>query len=240
MALGIQITNDRVVGNILPWLTPSLFLKVPRLTQAWITTNAVLYFHSLVKINITSDNISQNEWPRSSQHLCLHCCHLFRTVPVLLPVWHRARYHLSGNYCSWNCAKSYCLDRARAHTFPSSLTALALFAYQISYRGKHCRQKTRAHPSDCPCHSRYHGLLAARPKETLQAFGGHLTIQQYRQDFSTIESYAWITRFYSPGDPIKTPPINPRYLYTLDPIRKTIVYQEEDDDPVVFIQSRLL
>jgi len=132
------------------------------------------------------------------------------------------------------------LAKAKGRTFPEDLTTIALFAYQISFRGHHCPIQKRPHPASCSCHTRFTGVEAAPPKETLQAFGGVTSIDTFRLRNLTIDSYSWVTRFYSPRD-LKHPPpkAKQKYFYTLEPIRKTIVLHEEEEDPIVLIQKRV-
>lgn len=195
-----------------------------------------------MKITISgNNNRNHDDWPRSSRYLCHHCCHGFGSVPIMVPVWSQGCYHLNGNYCSWNCAKAHVLSKAK-HAFPKEVTTIALFAYQISFRGKHCGFKQGKHPATCPCHSRYHGVLPAQDKETLEAFGGHLSITQFRRKSLTIDSYEWITRIYRPRELMKeVSHVDPKYLYTMQPIRKVKLLDcdNEDDDPIVMIKRRV-
>jgi hypothetical protein len=160
----------------------------------------------------------------------------------MVPIWSQGCYHLNGNYCSWNCAKAHVLSKAK-HSFPKEVTAIALFAYQISFRGKHCGFKQgKLHPATCPCHSRFNGVLPAQDKETLEAFGGHLSISQFRRQSLTIDSYEWITRIYRPRELMRGErDIDPKYLYTMQPIRKVKLLDcdNEDEDPIVMIKRRV-
>ena len=135
-------------------------------------------------------------WPRSSQFLCHHCCHPFTTVPVYIPIWDRDHYRLVGNYCSWNCAKSDAINRNRTRRYPVALSFIALFAYQISYRGRNCRFRSTKHPAHCNCHSGYAGLCPAPPKENLVSFGGNQSLDSFRRGFLLIERYEWIERYF--------------------------------------------
>jgi hypothetical protein len=83
------------------------------------------------------------------------------------------------------------------------------------------------------------GVKAARDKTSLKAFGGDLTIAQFRRGFLCIDTYDWILAYYSPRDPFKQPLVQSKYLYTLEPVRKTLVVDEEDEDPVVLIKQRV-
>lgn len=151
----------------------------------------------------------------------------------MVPVWSGTCYHLRGNYCSFNCAKSDVIAKARSGQFPRDATALGLFAFQIAWKGKHC-----PHSSRCSCYSRFTGVVPAPDKESLQAFGGPLSIREFRKRALTIESYDWVSRFYSPREQV--PEGRVPYLYTLQPVRRVkLVDVECDEDPVVFIKRRV-
>lgn len=171
-----------------------------------------------MKITITGNKIT-DEWPKTPRGLCHWCCHPFSNVPVLLPHWTGTRYHLSGNYCSFDCAKSDAILKSRAGQFPKSLTALALFAAKL--------------------HPPFAGITPAPPKETLQAFGGSATITEFRRHSMTIRSYASVQRIWKPRELMNGTKINPRYLYTLEPLRRTQLIESEEEDPVALIQRRV-
>lgn len=195
---------------------------------------------SVVKITIRGDNFYDGEWPRVPRGLCFWCCHSFRGVPVLVPTWRGNHYHLRGNYCSWNCAKSDTISKCRAGAFPQDATSLTLFAYKISFRGRNCKHNSRVQAKRCDCYSRFAGVLQADDKETLEAFGGSTTIAEFRRDFLTIDSYEWVTRSYSPGERSPLVPMDRSYLFTLKPLRRVkVIDSEEDEDPIVLIKRRV-
>lgn len=68
-----------------------------------------------------------------------------------------------------------------------------------------------------------------------------MTIADFRSGSLTIDSYSWVTRCYNPRElSTISPMLNPRYLYTMEPIRRTItLHDEEDDDPIVLIKRRV-
>lgn len=56
----------------------------------------------------------------------------------------------------------------------------------------------------------------------------------------TIDSYSWVTRYYSPVEKCAVPLVKREYLYTLKPLRRTkLLDSEEDEDPVVLIKRRV-
>lgn len=159
----------------------------------------------------------------------------------MVPVWSGTCYHLRGNYCSWNCAKAHSIEQCKAGKFPKDTTSLALFAFQISFRGRNCKEKTRVHSSRCGCYSRFTGVVPAGPKESLRAFGGDKTIENFRRGALTIDDYAWVTRYYSPRELTKDARVRGSYLYTLEPLKrvKVLDVDEEGEDPVVLIKRRV-
>lgn len=157
----------------------------------------------------------------------------------MAPAWSGTCYHLSGIYCSWNCAKSHTISKAKANHFPKHLTPIGLFAFQISFRGRHCPQKTRQHPIKCSCYTRYTGVVPAPDKEELLAFGGTKSIHEFRAGALTIDSYDWITRFYSPRELCPEKGVKPQYLYTMQPMRRVKLLEDEVEDPVVLIKRRV-
>lgn len=179
-----------------------------------------------MKIIITGDNFSEDVWPRVPRGLCHWCCHPYSWVPVMVPVWSGTHYHLCGGYCSWNCAKSHTISRSRAGQFPTALTALTIFAFKTAF----C-----PHKKDCLCHSRFTGVIPAPEKEILQAFGGSSTISQFRRGFLIITDYSRIGKPRGLCDGRK---LDPKYLYTMQPLRRTKVIETEDEDPVVLIKRR--
>ena len=82
------------------------------------------------------------------------------------------------------------------------------------------------------------GVRPAADKTALKAFGGNLTVAQFRRGFLRIDKYEWIARFYNPRELMRVPPVNKKYLYTLEPVRKTVVLDDDDEDPVVLIKQR--
>jgi hypothetical protein len=84
-------------------------------------------------------------------------------------------------------------------------------------------------------------VVSSPPKEELKAFGGTKDISEFRRGFLTIESYEWVQLFYSPRELVREDERIPRqYLYTLAPLRRTkLLEQEDEDDPVIYIKRRV-
>jgi len=74
---------------------------------------------------VLDDEIS---WPSSSPFACWWCCHHFTEFPKVIPInLYRSKetgkrhVEVIGNFCTWNCAKAYCIHKVRNvsmfHTF---------------------------------------------------------------------------------------------------------------------------
>jgi hypothetical protein len=101
-----------------------------------------------------------NAWPQTSPIACWWCCHTFTEYPKVVPLSiNGSNIQVTGNFCSWNCAKAYAIKRFRSlahfHTF-----------YDILF--KESSVHVRASPSPL----------------CLRHFGGPMGIEEYRRTFS--------------------------------------------------------
>lgn len=211
-------------------------------------SQVVVPFKTETKKAQSSESESQERvWPYSSQYLCWHCCHPFNTIPVFLPVpepTSSSGYHLSGNFCSWNCVKAYyfysCQDKRKA----TSVQVIALLAFLTYHRPRYCNMPTSKHSSVCPCLDVYKGLKMAPRKEVLVKFGGTVPIQTYRKGFMMIEKMSWIQRVFIDPKSIEinmtsitsTPRLR-SFTYAFDDAHtngtKQVEQEEVPDKPVV-------
>jgi hypothetical protein len=112
---------------------------------------------------------SNAPWPTKTDVWCFHCAHPFNTMPVPMVARYDHDRSLAvcfGNFCSPNCGRAYALDHR-----PLSWSQAVGFYTKIL--------------RDCfgiPAETRGR---AAWPKERLKTFGGDLTIEEFREGFST-------------------------------------------------------
>lgn len=107
-------------------------------------------------------------WPERSEICCWHCCHAFDTVPVPAVAGaddKRGILKAVGNFCSWACSKAWMLDQ-RMDRYTMYLRSLY--------------KKAGGEGVTIP---------RAPPRNTLRAFGGTLTIEQFR---GQIEQLRWV------------------------------------------------
>ncbi len=96
--------------------------------------------------------------------LCWHCCHPFDGPKLQFPVSHddrTNRFRVVGAFCSWECVKAYNRDTFTRHM--SSINSVNIRYYYKQVTGK--------------CDT----IRSAPPRVALKAFGGHLTIEEFRK-----------------------------------------------------------
>lgn len=131
---------------------------------------------------------SQNQWIKNTKIACWWCCHQFDHIPLGLPEYiNKDKFYLSGCFCSFNCMMAYNLD---------------LNDYKIWNRQANIYQmKNKIDPENKMT------IKPAPPRQTLQMFGGPLTIQEFRESFYMI---------------------NKEFRYFLPPMTSMIGIVEED------------
>ena len=133
------------------------------------------------------DNVSFDDvlkcvsWPLSTTLLCHHCCYSFDGVPVPLPQSYdalRKVYHCRGNFCSWQCAKAYNnrqtppSGRGNRNMYIAILAHRTWVKYKKSGRTRQEEEAMKTYAMYC--------IQPSPPKEVLEAFGGDMTIEEYR------------------------------------------------------------
>jgi len=120
-------------------------------------------------IEILGAHTDRKEWPSSTEVACWNCSHTFDGIPLSIPGGLHKRQRIMvgcyGVFCSFNCAKRYCMNRNRH----DSMQQLELLAY---------------------LHKKILGKIArispAAPFQVLDKFGGYMGIDEYRKNFITL------------------------------------------------------
>jgi hypothetical protein len=106
---------------------------------------------------------THNDWPARTDVWCWYCCHPFDTQPLPMPIKYDDRrdiFHVMGTFCSWPCMK--------AANSESNSVLKNVDAMNITLFYKRCTGKLgRVRP--------------APPRVTLRAFGGTMTIEEFRR-----------------------------------------------------------
>lgn len=104
-----------------------------------------------------------SEWPKTTSIYCWWCCHPFDGPPAFIPTKydsHNKRFAVTGNFCSWNCAKTFIFnDRDFVHQHTSQYFTSMLIALKEPYIIKN-----------------------APPRQALKCFGGSLSIKEFREN----------------------------------------------------------
>lgn len=113
--------------------------------------------------------------------LCWHCCHPIPigwvTLQYPFRVHQSERFTVGGQFCSWECIKGYGRD-----DMSRGLTGI----HQINIR--YYRKKITG---------LLDSVIPAPPRMTLKAFGGHLTIEEFRKPRTNVDyviNYAKMTK----------------------------------------------
>jgi hypothetical protein len=54
-----------------------------------------------------------------------------------------------------------------------------------------------------------------------------------------IEKYEYVQQLWKPRELLNARRVDPQYVYTLKPLRRVRLLQEEEEDPVALIQRRV-
>jgi len=111
-------------------------------------------------------NKDTNLWNETTNISCWWCCHKFDNIPVGIPeyiITNKNTYYLFGCFCSFNCMMAYNIDLNDNKIWERQANI-----YQLKNKIDP-ENKISIHP--------------APPRQTLEMFGGLLSINEYRQTF---------------------------------------------------------
>jgi len=117
--------------------------------------------------------VKDNEWPTSCEICCWWCCHTFENIPCTIPTRYdslRKRFTYMGIFCSWNCSKAYNLNMTDHKRYERG--ELITFMVQQLYGIEVAIN-----------------IKPAPPRETLNIFGGYLTITEFRNRYNVVDCY---------------------------------------------------
>lgn len=125
--------------------------------------------YRLFSHTLTLDPTQITTWPEHTDVRCWNCCHTFDTVPICIPKSKlntdtKLYYEVYGVFCSINCAKKMVLGTP-SHDQPEllmQLNELCVNVYGLS-------------PDDV------FNAKPSPPRMFLTMFGGHMSIEQYRE-----------------------------------------------------------
>ena len=113
----------------------------------------------------TNFNREISEWPEKTTVFCWNCAHPFDSIPVTVPKKFNpttGQYRVVGRFCRWGCAKRYIIDTH--HDFETALRTQWMFNLACRHFGH----------DGSP-------IIEAPSRLCLEAFGGWMTIEDYRK-----------------------------------------------------------
>jgi len=148
-------------------LTYNPTLSIPKGIQSETTSKAFIIDYKKSKDNQrVKYNLDQfnNEWPSNTHIHCWWCCHSFNNQPIGLPIKYNNKvFEVYGCFCSVECSAAYNFNTYFRRDQCLERYSLINLLYNITHTTKHKK------------------VTSAPPRETLNIFGGHLTIDEFRR-----------------------------------------------------------
>ena len=166
----MEIQNDGV-GSSTAFVSQNPYMLGRLDDKGWESILTTKWIDIYVKTNTETSPIPK---------LCWHCCHEIHVKTLHMPTSYddkKDRFTVCGQFCSWECINGYVRDRMSNHAAELRTINVRL------YRKKLTGLKDRVVP--------------APPFMTLKAFGGHLTIDEFRKPSHNVEyniNYAKLTK----------------------------------------------
>jgi hypothetical protein len=131
---------------------------------------------SFVRWNHTAAADAEEQW-QPKGHLCWHCCHPFEKDTVVpMPLTYDSRtaiFRVAGEFCSLNCVYAYNRDTGKTGRGYGRGEALAIFQFAKAVTGSA---------------SKAMAIVASPPRQMLRAFGGWMSIDEFRACRTTYAS----------------------------------------------------
>lgn len=135
-----------------------------------MSNNFNLSFDENRLVNIRWEFINANKskiWPNKVNSCCLWCCHTFDNVPVAMPVkYYKDKFYVKDYYCSFNCAAAHNFDKGGDGVW-ERYSLLNLMYKKLN-------------------DVKFIKIKKAPPRETLKMFNGYLSINEFRNNFFTL------------------------------------------------------
>lgn len=104
------------------------------------------------------------DWPKKTDICCWWCCNKFENTPVPIPVEFTKKdiFKVYGNFCSFNCSKSFLQSKEHLYSNKNDFSLLSFFCKKITGKREN--------------------IISAPSKLSLKMFGGNLTIEEFRKN----------------------------------------------------------
>lgn len=149
-----------------PSVSLDKFPDVPQPEPSENPNSSDIKFRILDAMCEFADANRRNEWPRSTSVWCRWCCSPFTGPPVSVPRWKiKKTFFVSGCYCSYSCAAAHLF-------FRGDITEDDKWE---SYNLLHLLRKKILNINTTD------KISLADPQELLHKFGGHLSVEEFRE-----------------------------------------------------------
>jgi len=119
-------------------------------------------------VRVVPDTTTPTYPSPSTDILCWHCCHAFDTAPVPMPIGYDSRtetFRVFGTFCSFACIGGYLRDMRS--TLPgASNGSIGMIVFDFFKKMTGCTDPRK--------------FVKAPPRCMLRAFGGHMTLDEFR------------------------------------------------------------
>jgi hypothetical protein len=136
--------------------------------------------HHICDVKIHNINNNKIGWMTNTDTYCWWCCHNFDNIPIGLPEkYTNDTFHLYGCFCSFSCAQSYNLNTNdnkiwERYSLLNFLKKKICDLNDIQYKN-------------------YDYISSAPPRQSLNIFGGPMTIDDFRNSLYTLtKNYNYI------------------------------------------------
>ena len=136
--------------------------------------------HHICDVKIHNINNNKIEWSKTTDTCCWWCCHKFDTIPIGLPEkFINDTFHLYGCFCSFNCAQAYNLNT-------NDNKIWEIYSLLNFLKKKICDLNNIQYKN-------YDYICSAPPRQSLNIFGGPMTIDDFRNSLYTLtQNYNYI------------------------------------------------
>jgi hypothetical protein len=136
--------------------------------------------HHICDVKIHNINNNKIEWMKKTDTNCWWCCHKFDTIPIGLPEKYiNDTFHLYGCFCSFNCAQAYNLNT-------NDNKIWEIYSLLNFLKKKICDLNNIQYKN-------YDYICSAPPRQSLNIFGGPMTIDDFRNSLNTLtQNYNYI------------------------------------------------
>ena len=156
--------NDNSLLAIEPEKVEDELIDKSKVTEYQIIDNGTTMTKKINNIMLEFKNFNNKKFFQTNI-CCWHCCHKFNNMPCGIPLYYeKDLFHVKGVFCSFNCALTYNYNSKENDNVIQERESLLYLLYKKIHNVKDV------------------DIEYAPEKETLEMFGGILTIEEFRKN----------------------------------------------------------